>query len=125
MTELIIRVNFPGAKESDAELFGTDIIESLKSENLDATPLHINSDAGQSKSGFVLDWNTILVSLLASGGVLTGLITLLENRLSRFENRSLTLEIDGDKLTITGVSDETQKKLVQEWIKRQSKKGKK
>lgn len=65
-----------------------------------------------------IDWQTLIVTLAASGGVLTTLISTVQTCLTRHERTSVTLEIGGDKLTITGASPESQNRLVSSWIDR-------
>ena len=62
---------------------------------------------------------TLLVTLAASGGVITTLINALQSWLTRHERRSLTLEMGGDKLEVTGVSSEEQQRLIEAWLSRQ------
>lgn len=72
------------------------------------------------KSGLEsIDWTTLIVTLAASGGVLTTVINAIQSRLTR--ERSVTLEIDGDKLTVTGISSEYQQPLIDDWLERHRK----
>jgi hypothetical protein len=71
----------------------------------------------QSKAAGI-DWQTLIVTLAASGGVLTSLISMLKGWLVRQEQTSITLEIDGDKLIVTGASSAAEKRLVNDWIRR-------
>jgi len=66
----------------------------------------------------LIDWQTLVVTLAASGGVLTTLISTVQTWLTRQERTSVTLEIGGDKLVITGASSESQRHLVNAWIRR-------
>lgn len=61
---------------------------------------------------------TVLVTLLATGGVITTLINAIQAWLTRHERQSITIEIDGDKLEITGISDGEKQQLVNAWIHR-------
>lgn len=65
-----------------------------------------------------IDWQTLMVTFAASGGVLTSLIGAVQGWLTRQEKTSVTLEMDGDKLVITGAKSETQQQLVDAWISR-------
>ena len=82
------------------------------------------SESPEGTKGAGIDWGTVLVTLAASGGVLTTLINLLQARLTRDERRSVTVEIGGDKLMLTGVSSQQQQQLIDEWLKRHSKETK-
>jgi hypothetical protein len=74
------------------------------------------------KGAFPLDPSTLIVSLAASGGVLTTLIGLIQTKLTK--EKSVSIEIDGSKLLLTGINDETQKEFIQLWMKQVSKKQK-
>ena len=63
----------------------------------------------------------LLVTLASSGGVLTTLIGTIKDWLTRNEKSSITLEINGDKISITGASPQQEEQLVREWIKRHKK----
>jgi hypothetical protein len=61
---------------------------------------------------------TLLLSLAASGGVLTALISAIQGWLTRNGQRSVTLEMGGDKLVVTGISSEEQRRLIDDWLTR-------
>jgi hypothetical protein len=62
---------------------------------------------------------TLLLTLAASGGVLTTMINGVQSWLaSKRERGTATLEIDGDKLTVTGISTTDQSRLIDAWINR-------
>ena len=63
-------------------------------------------------------WGALLVALTASGGVLTTLVNTLQSWLTRHERRSVTLEIDGDRLEVTGISSQEQQRLIDTWLSR-------
>jgi hypothetical protein len=65
-----------------------------------------------------IDLQSLLVTLAASGGVLTTFIGAVQAWLTRREKSSVTLEIGGDKLTITGASSESERRLVDSWVRR-------
>jgi len=61
---------------------------------------------------------TLVVTLLAAGGIITTLINAIQSWLTRHDRRSITLEINGDKLQITGISSEEQQQLIKVWTQR-------
>lgn len=63
-------------------------------------------------------WGTLIITLAASGGVLVPTINTIQAWLLRDEQRSVTLEIDGDKLEIKGISSKEQQRLINEWLNR-------
>lgn len=68
-----------------------------------------------------VSWGTIIVTLLATGGVVTTLINAIQSWLTRHERRSITIEIGGDKLLITGITSKEQQQLIDAWISRYTK----
>ncbi|MER7461004.1 hypothetical protein [Micromonospora sp. NPDC126480] len=61
---------------------------------------------------------SLLIALAASGGVLTGLIGLLQAWLLRGSDRTLVVEIDGDRLELTGATSEERRRLTNAWLSR-------
>ncbi|MBT3323253.1 MAG: hypothetical protein HN392_13295 [Anaerolineae bacterium] len=71
-----------------------------------------------SKAGDVISWETLLITLAASGGVISTFINFILGWSTRNEGRSVVLELNGDKLEVTGLSASEQKKLIETWLKR-------
>lgn len=63
----------------------------------------------------------LALTLASSGGVLTTIIGALKDWLTRNHEHSISLEIDGDKISITGASSQQEERLIREWIKRHKK----
>ena len=74
----------------------------------------------RAKPGDPITWGELLMALVASGGVLTTLIGLLQHWLTRHERSGVTIEIGGDKLQLSGVTSEQQQRIIDEWIARRS-----
>lgn len=72
------------------------------------------------KAGDPITWGALLLTLTASGGVFTALISVLKAWLTRHERRSMTLEIKGDKLQVTGITATEQQHLIEAWLHRHS-----
>jgi hypothetical protein len=72
----------------------------------------------EGRKGDAVTWGQLIIALAASGGVFTTLITLLQTWVTRHQGYKLALEIDGDKLEITGISSKEQKRLIDEWLSR-------
>ncbi len=64
------------------------------------------------------DLSTLLVTLAASGGVFTTLINAVQSWSARHGDHSVTLEMDGDKLSLTGISASDQQRIVDQWLAR-------
>ncbi len=65
-----------------------------------------------------ITFGTLILTLAASGGVLTTLISAIQGWLNRNGQRSVTLEMGGDKLVVTGISSEEQRRLINDWLTR-------
>jgi hypothetical protein len=72
----------------------------------------------KAKASTPLDWSTLIITLAASGGVLTVLIGLLQSWVTRHERSKVCVEIDGDKLEVAGKPTEEQKQLIDAWLRR-------
>src|SRR5688572_14886521 len=79
------------------ELLETDVrtVEVIKSGE---------APAG-SRAGEAVTIGALLMTLAASGGVLTTIISTVKDWLTRTDVRSISLEINGDKISITGASE--------------------
>lgn len=108
--------------ESDAEEL-TELTRQLRDEllDLDLESVDLVSNGvlpPKSKVVEPLTFGAILLTLAASGGVITTLINAIQSWLTRHDRRSVTLEIDGDKLEVGGISPEEQRRLINAWADR-------
>ncbi len=92
--------------------------EILELDVEDAVPLKEGQAPVGSKSGGAITLGALLITTLASSGAIPPLFDLLKTWLTRHGQRSVTLEIDGDKLEVKGVSAQEQKQLIDEWMSR-------
>lgn len=67
------------------------------------------------------DWQSFVLTLAASGGVLTTLINALQSILTSRAGRTITLEINGDKVSMTGNLSKRDRDLIHEWLVRHDK----
>ena len=84
----------------------------------DAVPLKAGQAPVGSKSGDAITLGALLITTLASSGAIPPLFDLLKTWLTRHGLRSVTLEIDGDKLQVKGISSQEQKQLIDAWMSR-------
>ncbi len=70
------------------------------------------------KVGDPVSLNSLVVALAASGGALTTLIGALQAWLLRSSARQIVLEIDGDRIEVTGASTEERRELTAAWLNR-------
>jgi hypothetical protein len=86
-------------------------VESIDFASIDEAPVG-------SKSGPPVDWGTLLLTLAASGGVLTTIINVIQSWLTRHDRHRLSIEINGDRLELTGISTDEQQQLIDAWLSR-------
>jgi hypothetical protein len=106
----------------DLERFTQSLHREILSLDVESVDLLKGGEPpSNTKVGDPISWGAIIVTLLATGGVITTLINAIQAWLTQYERRSITLEINGDKLQITGISSEEQKRLIDAWIDRNTK----
>jgi hypothetical protein len=74
----------------------------------------------RAKAGDPIAWGDLMVTLVTSSAALVTLISTLQVWLRPHQRRdcSVTLEIDGDRLEVTGISSEEQQYLIDTWLRR-------
>lgn len=99
------------------DLNGLDAIEKVDLVRKEGEP------PKGSKAGDVVTLGSLLVTLGSSAAstLIPSLANTLQSWLTRHERHKISLEIGGDKLEVTGISDEQQQRLIESWIGRHSK----
>ena len=122
---MVININSsPDDDNEQLERLTHQLNEDLRELDIDKVDLIRKGDAPIGAKGDVMTWGSLLVTL-ASSGVLSTLVNTLQSWLTRHERQSMTIEIGGDKLQITGISSEEQKRLIEDWINRHKEKANK
>jgi hypothetical protein len=127
VTELSLKINsMSESEDEELELITRRLREEilkLDVENVDL--VKAGETPKGARSGDVVALGSLLVTLATSGGVIPSLINTVQSWLGRTEKgHSITLEIDGDKLEVTGISSQKQQQLIDTWIKHQEAKMK-
>jgi hypothetical protein len=113
----------PGPDTDAAET--AELARRLRREILDLdveqAEFQPSQDTAAGAKGAGLDWTHLLLTLSNPGGALTSVIAAVQSWLGRGgdQHRSVTVEIGGDKLTVTGMTSEDQKRVITAWLKRQ------
>lgn len=122
--QLVLSIN--AGEETDAEEMEAltqqlyrDLLELEDVESVDL--VRAGKQPERAKVSDPISWGTVLVTSLAAGGVITTLINAIQSWLTRNERRSITVEIDGDKLQITGISSKEQQQIINAWINNHTK----
>lgn len=116
-----LKIKIDAAPEADDEEIA-ELCRQLRQElmelDVDAVDQVDTGTVPAGAKGDVLALGTLLVTLAGSGGVLTTLINALQSWLTRHERGTVTMEMDGDKLAMTGISSEQQRLLIKAFISR-------
>jgi hypothetical protein len=114
MTE--IRVEVAGYPDSDDEE-RADLTSRLRSDLLahDLEVAHPDAPAPPGSKGAGLEWAQLVVTL---AGTMPAMIAALQGWLGRHPHATVSLEIDGDKLTLEEASPVDQRRLVETFLAR-------
>jgi hypothetical protein len=95
------------------ELHELDVVEKV-----DLVTKGEEAPHGSKSGGEIVAWGALLTTLATSAGsaLIPSLANTLQSWLTRHEKRKIILEIGGDKLEVTGISDQEQQKLIDTWI---------
>ena len=110
-----------GPEADDEEL--EELTRQLRKELLESEVERIDfaregEISEKAKAGDPISWGTVLLTLAASGGALTALISLLQAWLTRHGQSSVTVKIGDDELTVTGKPTEQQQQVINTWLSR-------
>ena len=74
----------------------------------------------RAKAGDPIAWGDLVLTLVTSSAALVTLISTLKAWLKPYQRRdcSVTIELDGDRLEVTGISSEEQQYLIDTWLRR-------
>jgi Effector Associated Constant Component 1 len=115
--DVLVRVDAgAGADDVDTAQLAQQLRTELVAHDLD--PVVPGSTAPRGAKGVGLDSGALLVTLAASGGVLTTLLGVLQSWLLRQSGSRIVVEVDGDRLELTGATDEERRRALESWLAR-------
>jgi hypothetical protein len=115
--DVLVRVDAgPGADDADTAQLAQQLRTELVAHDLD--PVVPDSIAPPGAKGVGLDIGALLVTLSASGGLLTTLLGVLQSWLLRHSGSRIVLEIDGDRVELTGATDAERRRALESWLAR-------
>jgi len=120
VVELAVEIDAgPDADERDVEELSLGLSNELLELDVDqVTPAPAVAPEG-AKVGDAVTWQTLLVTLSASGGVLTGVIAAVSEWLRRRQVPvNVVLKIGQDSLTLPAATEEERRILVETFIER-------
>ncbi len=98
------------ARQLRHELLGVNEIENVQSRLTPAGP--------RTKALAGIDWQTLIVTLASSGGVLTTLISAVQTVLAKRPQASIKIKLGEDEVDITGDPSTQERQLIDEWLRR-------
>ncbi|MCK7470291.1 MAG: hypothetical protein MZU95_05405 [Desulfomicrobium escambiense] len=118
-TQLLVTLDAePDTDSEDLERLTRQLREELSELDVQADFVTGGPAPANAMAGDIIEWGTLLVTLAASGGVITTLINVLQVWLTSHHQRGLILEINGDKLQVTGITSTEQQRLIDAWVHR-------
>ena len=109
----------PEAGPEDAERLTRQLRDELRKLDLDVVIPRSSEEPPPHAKGGGIDWGTLLVTLSASGGVFTVVIATIQRWLDHMGlARGITMEIDGDTITLNRASEQQRDELVRMWVRR-------
>jgi Effector Associated Constant Component 1 len=112
-----VRLHVAGYTDSDAEE-RADLAAGLREELAEGVADEISHPSIQpppGTKGGALEWAQLLVTM---SGTLPPLIMAVQGWLGRHRGAAVTLEVDGDKLTLGEASEVEQRRLVEAFLAR-------
>ena len=118
-TDLFITVS--AGTDSDSEELdelARQLLDELVEWDLLSAELARGGKLPEGVKGEPIEVGTLLVKIAEAGGI-TGLVSILGSWLSRDKRRALTLQIEDNKLEVTGITKEEQARLIK-WFQIQT-----
>jgi hypothetical protein len=115
MTDVRVHVDgYPDSDDEERADLATRLREELLEQGVESVS-HPEATAPGGAKGGALEWAQLVVGL---AGTIGPMLTALRAWLGRHPRAAVTLEIDGDTLTLAEASPEEQKRLVETFLSR-------
>lgn len=116
--DVLLRVDAgSGADDAETAELAVRLRDELVAHDLDSVATLADAPPGAKGIGSS-DLGSLLVVLAASGGVLTTLVGTLQAWLLRHSGSQIVVEIDGDRLELTGATDDERRRTLDVWLAR-------
>ncbi len=114
MAEILVTVEgYPDSDDDERADLASRLRDDLLAHDVEVS--HPEAQAPDGAKGGALEWAQLVVSF---GGMVPAMLAALQGWLGRHRTASVSLEIDGDKLTLSGASAEEQRQLVETFLAR-------
>lgn len=114
MTDVRVAVaGYPDSDDEERADLTTRLRADLEANDLEVAHPSAATPAGSKGAG--LEWAQLVVTL---AGTVPAMVAALEGWMGRHRGASVSLEIDGDRLTLADVSEADQRRLVETFLAR-------
>ena len=97
--------------------------DELQGISVDSVAFAERGLPANAKSGIGLDICQLIITLVASTGLIAKLVDLLEDWLNRNQAATLVLKVKGNKIEIRGANSDETKELLRSWMTDSSPQG--
>jgi len=111
--EIVVHCDDRAEMEDLSSLLNTELNEVQGKIEFASAPV-IGDEADE--KGMGLDWTTLLLTLMASGGVVVSIINLIQARLTL--PTSITIKSGKEELSFSGKMTPSDRKMIEEFLKR-------
>lgn len=124
MTELSVRVVAdPATDDSRLEELTLNLRQEISELEVESVGPVRESPGQPGAKGDPITLGMLLVQLTTAGGAVTSVVHLVQNWLTRNERQSVTVQIGGDSITLTGATTHQQDELIRAFVRRHSRSG--
>ncbi len=114
MTDVRVEVaGYPDSDDEERADLTTRLRADLEAHDLEVA--HPSADAPVGSKGAGLEWAQLVVSL---AGTVPAMVAALQGWMGRHHGATVSLEIEGDKLTLADASEADQRRLVETFLAR-------
>jgi hypothetical protein len=111
----------PEADPDEAEQLGRQLCADLTQLDVDAVKPAAITDIPEGAKGAAVDWGSLLLTLSATGGVFTSVITVARDWLLRHNAaQRIKITIDNDTIELDRSSAPEREQLISTWLHRHS-----
>ncbi len=97
----------------------TVLLRDLTEAQIRCTRLPSEEKVEHTKGTEIYEFNSLLVTLLASGGVITSFLNIINSFLSHKKDRSVTIKIGENELSINDLTKKEKEQYVKLWLETQ------
>jgi len=122
MRKLLLEVEWdPQTDPAESERLSRQLLSEIRQLDIEAADPQASRNQPEGAKGNSLDWNALLITFGAAGGVFTALISLARAWLVQHSSgRRIKLTIDDDSIVLDGASAHEREALISAWMHRHS-----